>query len=123
MGIYYTNILYYGRLLTKKTKESIQTNTDIPILKINDDRYILYTKKEKIDDGVENIRLIPDLFYSEKLLALNENLTRDFFTNIDIDKTEFDKINVEPNFYICCFNSSSLDNFEYSKVLYNIKVA
>jgi hypothetical protein len=118
MGFYYTNLLYYGRLLSKKTKDSIQTK--IPILKINDDRYILYTKKENIDDGVENIRLIPDLFYSEKLLALNEILTQEFFTNID--KTEFDKINVEPNFYICCFNSSSLDNFEYSKVLYNIKV-
>lgn len=131
MGFYYNNILYYGRILKLETfnklSEKIGEIDSVNFLKLSDDRYIIYSKKKNVNDGVESPRSIPDLFKKDNIITINSNLDESFFKE-NLFKSELESIlsllgNAhQPGFYICCIEGSSLDSFESSRVLYNIKV-
>lgn len=136
MGIYYRNILYYGRILSGKSfinfPEIINRNTCI--YKVNSDRYIVYDRSKFVfcDDGITDIKLVPDYINKEVILKVNKNIDTSFF-NINTDnKNDLVNLfkcisnplsnNLEPSFYICCFQFDTYEITEDSCVLYNIIV-
>lgn len=125
MGIYYTNIIYYGNIMRNSFYEENIKNTKIPeeitLWKLNSDRFILFSKRLVVDDDVENERLVPDSFSKQNIMQLN-NIKEDFFYD-DLYTDELKKFtNNEPKFYILCYQSCTLDMDSEVKVLYNIVV-
>lgn len=125
MGIYYSNRLYYGRIMRKTFYTDNVDGKRLPqgleLFYINEDRLILFSKMESIDDGVSDIKLVPDYFSKSNLLKLNCRLTEDFFKEEEEVKKKFkDFIGEDPFYYMACYESTT-----YSKechLLYNIIV-
>lgn len=126
MGIYYKNHLYYGFLLSKKTVDICKLTNNLKLMKISDDRFLLYSKIDNIDDGVPSLNLVPYIFSASKLKVLNPHLDDNFFTdNLFVEelRESISKLKVYPRFYVCCSNLYTLSERQsYNNLIYNIRV-
>ena len=132
MGIYYTNALYYGRIMREETykkcitKLNMRSKNDFCIKKVGYERYIIYSKMVYVDDGVESSRSVPDYISSKKLIELNDQVDESFFREELKEKFEnllktFSPNDYLVNFFVCCIESCTLDDGE-NTVLYNLRV-
>lgn len=143
MGIYYTNIVYYGRILTGKTYRELlklqNISKNIDTYKINNDRYLLYHKNKfaYCDDNINDIKTIPD--YIEKdnldLYSINDDIffSKDLFFMLDEEDIYNELVyiinNINPNankvipdFYVCCIRYDTYDSNSEKHVMYNILI-
>ncbi len=125
MGIYYFNRLYYGRIMRKtfytKYVDGKRLPQGLELFYINEDRIILFSKMESIDDGVSDIKLVPDYFSKSHLLRLNDHLTEEFFKEEEEVKEKFKNfIGEDPFYYIACYEATTFS--KECSLFYNIIV-
>jgi hypothetical protein len=111
--------------MRKSTAEKCNLNSNLQLMKISDDRFILYSKLKAIDDGISSLKLVPDNFSSSKLKALNQDLDNTFFTeNLFTEELQASILPLEakPKFYVICVSVSTLEQESIGNLLYNVKV-
>lgn len=125
MGIYYTNYIYYGYIMRKAAASKCNLTSNLQLMKMSDERFILYSKLKAIDDGVKSINSIPDSFNLSSILDLNKELDKSTFVdNLFTEELQASiaPLYAKPEFYVVCVQVTTLEEKSIGNVLYNIRV-